>query len=83
MIVITVATVLGRNLAIFNQSLLIFEKLKVAMVFALKLKLSKPLRGLVYFVPYLYGGRSPPITAIQNTQAPSEFLTTSILKQKP
>ena len=30
------------------------------MVFALKLKLSKTLRGLVYFVPYLYGGRSPP-----------------------
>ena len=119
------------------------------MVFALELKLSKTLRGLVYFVPYLYGGRSPPyncntkytsllrvfdnfnskvktlatlnyakiessygfcfgieavknsewacifctiliwgakpppITAIQNTQAPSEFLTTSIPKQKP
>ena len=30
------------------------------MVFALKLKLSKTLRGLVYFVLYLYGGRSPP-----------------------
>ena len=30
------------------------------MIFALKLKLSKTLRGLVYFVPYLYGGRSPP-----------------------
>ena len=30
------------------------------MVFALELKLSKTLRGLVYFVPYLYGGRSPP-----------------------
>ena len=55
----------------------------VAWVFALKLKLSKTLRGPVYFVPYLYGGRSPPpITAIQNTQAPSEFLTTSISKQK-
>ena len=30
------------------------------MVLALKLKLSKTLRGLVYFVPYLHGGRSPP-----------------------
>ena len=44
---------------------------------ALEFKLSKTLSGLVYFVPYLYGGRSPPpITAIQNTQAYSEFLTT-------
>ena len=52
--------------------------------FALEFKLSKTLSGLVYFVPYLYGGRSPPpITAIQNTQAHSEFLTTSIPKQKP
>ena len=56
----------------------------VAWVFALELKLSKSLSGLVYFVPYLKGGRSPPpITAIQNTQAHSEFLTTSIPKQKP
>ena len=30
------------------------------MVFALGLKLSKTLRGLVYFVPYLHRGRSPP-----------------------
>ena len=30
------------------------------MVFALELKLSKTLRGLVYFVPCLYGGRGPP-----------------------
>ena len=29
------------------------------------------------------GAEAPPITAIQNTQAPSEFLTTSIPKQKP
>ena len=29
------------------------------MVFALELKLSKTLRGLMYFVPYLYRGRSP------------------------
>ena len=28
------------------------------MVFALELKWSKTLGGLVYFVPYLYGGRS-------------------------
>ena len=55
----------------------------VAWVFALELKLSKTLSGLVYSVPYLYGGRSPPITAIQNTKAHSEFLTTSIPKQKP
>ena len=32
----------------------------VAWVFALELKLSKTLSGLVYFVPYLYGGPSPP-----------------------
>ena len=32
----------------------------VAWVFALELKLSKTLSGLVYSVPYLYGGRSPP-----------------------
>ena len=51
--------------------------------FALEFKLSKTLSGLVYFVLYLHGGRSPPITAIQNTQAHSEFLTTSIPKQKP
>ena len=41
---------LGRNLATFNQPHLILEKLKVAMVFALELKLSKTLRGVVYFV---------------------------------
>ena len=29
------------------------------MVFALKLKLSKPLTGLVYFVLQLYGGLPP------------------------
>ena len=29
------------------------------MGFALELKLSKSLMGLVYFVRYLYGGRSP------------------------
>ena len=29
--------------------------------FALEFKLSKTLSGLVYFVPYLYGGRSPPL----------------------
>ena len=29
------------------------------------------------------GGEAPPITAIQSTQAHSEFLTTSISKQKP
>ena len=30
------------------------------MVLALELKLQKSSEGLVYFVPYLYGGRSPP-----------------------
>ena len=30
------------------------------MFFALELRLSKTLRGLVYFVPYIYAGRSPP-----------------------
>ena len=53
------------------------------MVFALKLKLSKTLRVLVYLYRTYTGGEAPPITAIQNTQAPSEFLTTSISKQKP
>ena len=37
--------------------------------------MSKTLGGLVYFAPYLYGGRSPPITEMQNTQASPEFLT--------
>ena len=32
-----------------------------AWVFALELKLSKTLSGLVYSVPYLYGGRSLPL----------------------
>ena len=42
---------------------------------------SKTLGRLVYFVPYLYReGEAPPITKIQNTQAPSGFLTTSIPK---
>ena len=51
---------LGRNLDTFGLALLLFETLKVASVFALEMKLSKTLSGLVYFVPYLYGGRSPP-----------------------
>ena len=32
---------------------------------------------------YTGGEAPPPITAIQNSQAPSEFLATSIPKQKP
>ena len=48
------------------------------MVFALELKLSKNLRALLYFVLQLLG-----ISTVQNTQTPSEFLTTSISKQKP
>ena len=39
-----------RNLDTFNFELEIFAKLKVSRVFALELKLSKTLRGLVYFV---------------------------------
>ena len=38
----------------------ILQKLKVDKFFALELKLSKTLSGLVYFVPLLYEGRSPP-----------------------
>ena len=53
------------------------------MVFALELKLSKTLRGLVYFVLQLWGGFALRISTVQNTQAPSAFLTTSISKQKP
>ena len=54
------------------------------MVFALELKLSKTLRRLVYFVLQLWGGGfAPAIGTVQNTQAHSEFLTTSIPKQKP
>ena len=56
----------------------------VAWVFALELKLSKSLSGLVYFVLQLCGGAfAPHISTVQNTQAHSEFLTTSIPKQKP
>ena len=43
------------NFAKFKDS-----KLKASIVFALELKLSKTLRGLVYFASYLYGGESPP-----------------------
>ena len=56
------------------------------MVFALKLKLSKTLRGLVYFVPYLYGGRSPsynyntkytsPLKVFDNFNSKAEKLAT-------
>ena len=49
----------------FNLALLILQKLRAAMVFALE------------------GGEAPPITAIQNAQAPSEFLKTSIANPKP
>ena len=51
---------LGRNLATFNLAFSILQKLQVAMVFALELKLSKTLRGLVYFVLQLQGGLRPP-----------------------
>ena len=39
--------------------------------------------GLCMLYHAYTGGEAPPIIAIQNTQAPSEFLTTSIPKQKP
>ena len=45
------------------------------MVFALELKLSKTLRGLVYFVLKLWGGFDPCISTVQNTQASPDFLT--------
>ena len=51
---------LGRNLDNFDLALLSLQKLNVAMVFALELKLSKTLRGLVYFVLQLWGGLRPP-----------------------
>ena len=41
---------LGNNLATFNLALLMLQKLKVAMVFALESKLSKTLKRLLYFV---------------------------------
>ena len=44
------SSIIGKNLATFNLALLILQKLEIAMVFALELKLSKTLRGLVYFV---------------------------------
>ena len=40
------------------------------MVFALELKLSKTLRGLVYFVPYLYAGRSLPYNCNTKYKSP-------------
>ena len=49
------------------------------MVFALEVKLSKTLKGLVYFVPYLYGGRSPPYNYnTKYTSPPRVFDTPSI-----
>ena len=54
------------------------------MVFALELKLSKTLRGLVYFVLQLWGGLRPLYKyGTKTTQAHSDFLTTSIPKQNP
>ena len=61
--------ILGRNLDAINLAILIMQKSKVAMVFASELKLSKTLSGLVYFVPYLYGGEAPPYNCSPNTQA--------------
>ena len=60
-----------------------FAKLKVSRAFALELKLSKTLSGLVYLYWTYTEGKATLITAIQNTQAHSEFLTTSIPKQNP
>ena len=74
---------IGRSLATFNLALLIIEKSKVAMVFALELKLSKTLRGLVYFVLQSSGWLRPPYKYGTKYKAPSEFLATSIPKQKP
>ena len=75
--------VLGRNLDKFDLAHLIFAKLNVAMVLALELKLSKTLRWLGYFVLKLSGDFASRVNTVRNTQAPSEFLTTSIPKQKP
>ena len=50
---------LKKTLATFNLARLILDKLRVAMVFALELKLSKTLRGLVYFVLQLQWGLRP------------------------
>ena len=55
----------------------------VAWVFALELKLSKTLSGLVYFVPYLHRGRSPPYNCHTKYTRPLRILTTSVPKQKP
>ena len=70
----------GSNLATLKLALLIIAMVAmVAMVFALELKLSKTLRGLVYFVPYLYGGRSntkyrSPLRAFDNFNSKAKNL---------
>ena len=67
-----------KNKKVFYVFILEF-RLELELELGLKLEwlegVSKTLRRLVYFVPYLYGGRSPPITTIQHTQASPEFST--------
>ena len=71
----SISPFIGRNLATFNLALLIFAELKVAIVFALELKLSKTLKGLVYLHRTYNGGKPNPITKTQHTRVPSKFLT--------
>ena len=46
----SVRHVLGLDVKYFNFAVFILQKLKVARVFSLELKLSKTLSGLVYLV---------------------------------
>ena len=66
--------------AINQKRYIFFLEFNLELELGLKLEwlegVSKTLGRLVYFVLYLYGGRSPPsIATIQNTQASPEFLT--------
>ena len=59
-------------------------KFKVAKVFCFGIEVVKNSEWAYVFCTVLTrGGEDPPITAIKDTPAPSEFLTTSIPKQKP
>ena len=75
---------LERNLHTSNFELLIFAKIKSIQGFCFGIEVVKNSEGACVFCTVLiWGAKLPPITAIQNTEAHSEFLTTSIPKQKP
>ena len=73
---------LGRNLATFNLALLIC-KIKRSYGFCFGIEVVMNFEGaFVFCIAIIAGGEDPRLSTVQNTQARSEFLTTSIPKQK-